>query len=47
MKVAIRRILNQEEEQVIIECTEITQEIKDIRAYAMTKRDNLIRDDKG
>ncbi|MBQ3164262.1 MAG: LytTR family transcriptional regulator DNA-binding domain-containing protein [Lachnospiraceae bacterium] len=41
MKVAIRRILNKEEEQVIIECTEITQEIKDIRAYAMTKGTTL------
>jgi len=37
MKVTIRRIPNKEKEQVIIECTEITQEIKDIRAYAMTK----------
>lgn len=37
MKVTIRRILNREEEQVIIECTEITSEVRDIRAYALSK----------
>lgn len=41
MKVSIRKIWNKEEEQVIIECTEITQEIKDIRAYALTKGTTL------
>lgn len=37
MKVTIRRILNREEEQVIIECTQITSEVRDIRAYALSK----------
>lgn len=41
MKVTIRRILNREEEQVIIECTEITSEVRDIRAYALSKGTTL------
>ena len=41
MKVAIRRILNREDERVIIECTEITPEVKDIRAYALSKGTTL------
>lgn len=41
MKVTIRKILNREEEQVVIECTEITPEVKDIRAYALTKGTTL------
>ena len=41
MKVTIKRILNREEEQVIIECTEITPEVKEIRAYALSKGTTL------
>lgn len=41
MKVSIRKILNREEEQVIIECTEITPEVRDIRAYALSKGTTL------
>lgn len=41
MKVLIRKILNREEEQVIIECTEITPEVRDIRAYALSKGTTL------
>lgn len=37
MKVNIRKILNKEEEQVIIECVEVTPDIEDIRSYALTK----------
>lgn len=33
MRVSIRKILNKKEEQVIIECVEITSEIKDIYSY--------------
>lgn len=41
MKVIIRKILKREEEQVIIECAEITPEVRDIRAYALTKGTTL------
>lgn len=41
MKVTIRKILNREDEQVVIECTEITPEVKDIRAYALAKGTTL------
>ena len=37
MKVRIRKIAEKEAEQVIVECVEITQEIKDICAYVGTK----------
>lgn len=41
MKVSIRKILKKEEEQVIIECVEITPEIKDIHSYVQTKGTGL------
>ncbi len=41
MQVGIRKILNKEKEQVIIECTEITSEIKDIYSYVQTKGTEL------
>lgn len=41
MNVNIRKILKKEEEQVIIECVEITPEIRDIRNYALTKGTEL------
>lgn len=41
MKVTIRQILNREDEQVIIECAEITPEVRDIRAYALAKGTTL------
>lgn len=37
MKVCIRKILKKEDEQVVIECTEITPEVEDIRNYVMGK----------
>lgn len=37
MKVSIRKILKKEEEQVIIECVEITPEIRDIHSYVTAK----------
>lgn len=37
MRVNIRKILKKEDEQVIIECVEITPEIRDIRAYVQKK----------
>lgn len=41
MKVSIRKILKKEEEQVIIECVEITPEIKDIHSYVLAKGTGL------
>lgn len=37
MQVSIRKIRNKEEEKVIIECVEITPEIKDIHSYVQNK----------
>lgn len=37
MRVTVRKIDNKEQEQVIIECVELTQEIKDIYTYAVSK----------
>lgn len=37
MKVCIRKIGKKEEEKVIIECTEITPEVEEIRTYVMEK----------
>lgn len=42
MKVRIRKIAEKEAEQVIVECVEITQEIKDICAYVGTKGRELV-----
>ncbi len=41
MKVSIRRIPDRAQEQVVIECVEITPEIRDIRAYALLKGEEL------
>lgn len=41
MKVNIKKIRNKEEEQVIIECVEITPEVKDIYSYVLTKGTEL------
>lgn len=41
MRVNIRKIQDKEMEQVIIECVEITPEIKDIKAYASLKGTEL------
>lgn len=37
MKVSIRKIRKKEEEQVIIQCVEITSQIRDIHSYCLTK----------
>ncbi len=37
MKVKIQKVVEKEQEQVLIECTEITKEIKDIYAYVHSK----------
>ncbi len=41
MKVSIKKILNKEEERVIIECVEITSEIRDIHSYIQSKGTEL------
>lgn len=47
MKVKIHRIKERKEEQVIIECVEITQEIKDIYSYALAKGTELFGMEEG
>lgn len=37
MKVVVKKINDHKQEQVVIECVEITKEIKDIYSYALTK----------
>lgn len=37
MQVLIRKILNKEDERVVIECVEMTKEFEDIKDYALTK----------
>ena len=41
MKTIIKRVAQKEAQQVVIECVEVTQEIKDIYSYAMTKGTEL------
>lgn len=41
MKVKIQRIKQKEEEQVVIECVEITPEIREIYSYVLTKGTDL------
>jgi DNA-binding LytR/AlgR family response regulator len=41
MRVSIKNISDRADEQVIIECVEITKDIKDIQAYVMTKGTTL------
>lgn len=47
MKVRIRKIAEKEAEQVIIECVEITSEVKDICAYAGAKGRELVGTENG
>ena len=42
MRVSIRQIPERADEQVIIECVEVTKEIEDIRAYVSAKGATLI-----
>jgi DNA-binding LytR/AlgR family response regulator len=37
MRVTVRKIKDKEQEQVVIECVDLTQEIKDIYSYALSK----------
>lgn len=37
MRVSIRNILHREDEQVVLECVEMTKDFEDIREYAMMK----------
>ena len=41
MRVNVKLIQNRAEEQVLIECVEVTRDIEDIRAYALTKGTTL------
>ena len=41
MKVSIRQVTDRADEQVIIECVEVTKDIEDIRAYASAKGTTL------
>ena len=41
MRVNIKQIENSADEQVLIECVEVTKDIEDIRVYAMTKGTSL------
>lgn len=41
MKVTIRNVLSKQEEQIIIECVEMTKEFKDIRDYCLAKNNFL------
>ena len=42
MRVGIKKVLNKEDEQVVIECVEITQEIREIHAYVKSKGQKLL-----
>lgn len=37
MKVTVNTVLDKEAEQVIIECVEVTQDVKDIEAYVLSR----------
>ena len=41
MKVAIRTVLSKQEEQVILECMEMTPEFEDIKNYCLAKGNHL------
>lgn len=47
MRVKIRKIQKKEEEQVLIDCVEITPEIKDIYSYVLTKGTELTGTEEG
>ncbi len=42
MRVSIRQIPDRADEQVVIECVEVTKDIEDIQAYALTKGTTLM-----
>ena len=42
MRVSIRQVSERADEQVVIECVEVTKDIEDIRSYASTKGTTLI-----
>lgn len=37
LRVSIRKVLHPEEEQVVLECVEMTRDFEDIREYALMK----------
>lgn len=41
MKVSIKRVSNHTDEQVVIECVEVTKDIDDIRSYVLAKGTTL------
>lgn len=41
MRVHVKPILNYDDEQVVIECVEVTKDVEDIRAYALAKGTTL------
>lgn len=41
MRVSVKQIENRDDEQVVIECVEITKDIEDIRGYVLTKGTTL------
>lgn len=43
MRVSIRNILRREDEQVVLECVEMTRDFEDIREYALMKGNILTR----
>lgn len=47
MKVTVKKVEKKEQEQVVIECVEITKEIKDIYSYALSKGVELSGIDNG
>ena len=42
MRVSIRNILRREDEQVVLECVEMTKDFEDIREYALMKGNILV-----
>lgn len=42
MRVSIRNILRREDEQVVLECVEMTKDFEDIREYALMKGNLLV-----
>ncbi len=42
MRVSIRNILHREDEQVVLECVEMTKDFEDIREYALMKGNILV-----
>ena len=42
MRVSVRKILRREDEQVVLECVELTRDFEDIREYALLRGNHLI-----